>query len=121
LLVPGGLFGDFDGDLDVDDADFDSFRLCYTGADNGPVAPGCEAGDGDGDGDIDCLDWREFRAAFVDSSAYTPAMPIDDFVAVLMEDPDVTALDQCLADTDDNDVNNAADIQLLIDAILGAP
>lgn len=118
LLVPDLIFGDFDNDQDVDADDFEQFKLCYTGSDNGPVAPGCEAGDELGDGDIDCLDWRAFRAAFQNSSGYTPAMEIDDFVAVLTDDMDVTDLDRCLADTNDDDINDGSDIQGLIDALL---
>ena len=118
LLVPDLMFGDFDNDQDVDEADFTQFKLCYTGADNGPVAPGCEAGDELGDGDIDCLDWRSFRAAFQTSSGYTPAMEIDDFVAVLLEDMDATDLDYCLADTNDSDANDGSDVQLFVDALL---
>lgn len=118
LLVPDQIFGDFDNDQDVDASDFEQFKLCYTGSDNGPVAPGCAAGDELGDDDIDCSDWRAFRSAFLASSGYTPAMNIDDFVAVLMEDMDVTDLDICLADTNDDDVNDGSDIQGLVDALL---
>lgn len=119
LLIPGGMFGDFDGDQDVDADDFEQFKLCFTGTDNGPVVEACEPGDEDGDGDIDCLDWRAFRAAFIADSGYTPTMEIDDFVAVLLEDQDVTELDTCLADTNDDDVNDAGDVQPYVDSILG--
>lgn len=118
LSIEDRLFGDFDGDDDVDGDDYEQFRLCYTGADNGPVTEVCEPGDENGDGDIDCLDWRAFRAAVLADSGFTPAMPIDDFVAVLLEDMDVTPLDTCLADTNDDDVNDAADVQPYVDALL---
>ncbi len=60
LLCPG----DFDGDNDVDEDDFDAFESCFTGPGGGPVGPGCGPGDFDGDDDIDCDDWALFVAAW---------------------------------------------------------
>ena len=54
-----GMAGDFDGDGDVDLADFAQFEICFTGP-GGTLAPGCGPGDFDGDNDIDCDDWAEF-------------------------------------------------------------
>ncbi|HKQ50575.1 MAG TPA: S8 family serine peptidase [Phycisphaerae bacterium] len=120
LNIPVLMFGDFDGDFDVDAPDFDQFRLCFTGPE-GVIGPECERGDSDGDGDVDCEDWREFRDAFFASSGYTPALPIDDFVAVLLEDMDATDADRCLADTNDDDINDGEDIQPHTDALLSQP
>ena len=58
--------GDFDGDGDVDIVDSSQFASCFTGADGGPVDPGCEVGDLDADGDIDCDDWDLFVLAWTD-------------------------------------------------------
>lgn len=120
LNVPVQMFGDFDGDQDVDGSDFDQFRLCYTGS-KGLAAPECEPGDSNGDGDVDCEDWRAFRDAFLASSGYTPAMPVEDFVAVLLEDLDVTNTDLCLADANDDDMNDGLDIQPYTDALMSGP
>jgi len=57
--VCNGMAGDFDGDGDVDLADFAQFEICFTGP-GGTLAPGCGPGDFDGDNDIDCDDWAEF-------------------------------------------------------------
>lgn len=50
------LFGDADGDADVDANDFAAFRGAFGGSD--PVF------DSDGDGDIDAADFGQFRARF---------------------------------------------------------
>lgn len=118
LHIPDQLFGDFDNDGDIDEDDFEQFRICYTGADAGPVVPQCEPGDSDADGDVDCVDWQAFRAAFLASSGYTPTMGIDEFVAVLLDHFDVTELERCLADADDDDVNDALDVQPYTDALM---
>ncbi len=118
LLIPDQIFGDFDNDGDVDANDFEQFRLCFTGTDSGPVIPGCEAGDSDDDGDIDCIDWQAFRAAFLASSGYTPTMGIEEFVAVLLDHFDVTELERCLADANDDTANDALDVQPFVDALM---
>jgi len=51
------LFGDNDGDGDVDAADFAAFRGTFGAATN-------LAFDGDGDGDVDAADFASFRARF---------------------------------------------------------
>ncbi|MCO6435614.1 MAG: hypothetical protein J5J06_00825 [Phycisphaerae bacterium] len=58
--------GDTDRDGDVDSDDRTEFEICFTGADAGPVAPGCERHDMDGDQDIDCADWAQFGQAWTD-------------------------------------------------------
>jgi hypothetical protein len=50
------LFGDFDGDGDVDAADFAAFRAAF--GTNNPIF------DFDGDGDVDAADFAAFRARF---------------------------------------------------------
>jgi hypothetical protein len=56
------IWGDFDDDGDVDEADQETFENCFSG-EGQPAAPGCEPADADGDGDVDCTDW----SAFVDA------------------------------------------------------
>jgi hypothetical protein len=56
------LFGDFDGDGDVDLADAARFQACFTG-DDGPFEPGCEPGDANGDERIDLSDLAAFDRA----------------------------------------------------------
>jgi hypothetical protein len=63
--------GDFDGDLDVDSADFAAFAGCFAG----PGVPyaqgeGCHLGDFDFDADVDCDDHTAFAVAW---TAGTPA------------------------------------------------
>lgn len=118
LFVEARAFGDFDGDQDVDGDDFENFKLCFTGQDQGPLTEFCDVGDHDGDGDIDCLDWREFKAAVETSSGFTPTLDIDAFVAVLLEDIDVIELEVCLADANDDDVNDGLDVQPYVDALM---
>jgi len=49
--------GDFDGDGDVDTADWAVFETCFTGPDAGPLTYLCDPGDMDRDRDIDCTDY----------------------------------------------------------------
>ena len=58
------IFGDFDGDEDIDLIDYVILSGCVTGPDAGPVDFGCELGNFDCDGDIDLADLHEFQAAF---------------------------------------------------------
>lgn len=63
---PDPLAGDFDGDGDVDLADFAAFGQCFGGS-GLPPAPGCPAGvdaDLDGDGDVDLSDFAIFAQNF---------------------------------------------------------
>ena len=53
---------DFDGDRDVDLADFGHLQACYTGPLAGPPDPGCEDADFDGDNHIDQDDFTIFQA-----------------------------------------------------------
>lgn len=60
---------DFDGDGDVDTADFSQFAACFGGSFN-PPAPSCPAGvnaDLDGDSDVDAADFALFAQAFTGS------------------------------------------------------
>ena len=58
-------FGDFDGDGDVDAADFSMFIFCMQGPDQ-TFAPGsfCLDGDADGDSDADLHDFAAFQQSF---------------------------------------------------------
>jgi hypothetical protein len=58
--VPGFAFGDFDGDGDVDLADFAHVPACLTGPIAGPLAPGCAPFDSDSDSDVDLHDAAVF-------------------------------------------------------------
>lgn len=63
------LTADFDGDGDVDTADFGLFAQCFAGAANPPAA-GCPAGvdaDLDDDGDVDTSDFGLFSQQFTGS------------------------------------------------------
>lgn len=62
LLVRAEVGGDFDGDGDLDGADFGAFSLCYNGAGN--PAGGCEGADFDGDGDVNGDDYDAFVECF---------------------------------------------------------
>jgi hypothetical protein len=64
--------GDFDGDLDVDLADFGEFQICYTGTGALPE-PGCERADLDGNGDVDPVDFVILAGCL--SGANIPATP----------------------------------------------
>ncbi|MBN2561778.1 MAG: S8 family serine peptidase [Phycisphaerae bacterium] len=119
FVVTDELFGDFDGDSNVDEDDFEMFKVCYTGQDGGPVAPECEPGDSNGDNDVDCQDWLAFEQAFQDSSGYPPArlLEIEEFIAVLL-DPEQDEVLQCIADVNHDGSNDGLDIQLYTDALL---
>jgi len=67
--VSRALLGDFDGDGDVDLADFTQFQLCFGGSSN-PPAPTCPQGvdaDLDSDGDVDLADFLIFQQNFTGS------------------------------------------------------
>lgn len=70
------LPGDFDGDGDVDQDDFDAFEQCFTGA-GGQAGAGCELGDFDGDDDIDCDDWALFVLAWTEAGT-PPSLTVCD-------------------------------------------
>ncbi len=55
---------DFDGDLDVDDADFDLFQACATGPGVPISAADCDPADLDGDRDVDQSDFATFQRCF---------------------------------------------------------
>ena len=61
------VFGDFDGDEDVDLTDYATFSGCMTGPNGGPVDAGCALGDFDCDGDLDLNDFAAFQEAFAGS------------------------------------------------------
>jgi len=58
------LPGDWDGDGDVDLADFTQFLACMTGPEGGALGPGCNAFDFDADLDVDLIDAAEFSRNF---------------------------------------------------------
>jgi hypothetical protein len=118
LTVTAQVFGDFDGDTDVDADDLAQFRICYTGDDGGPVTSTCSPGDSDSDTDVDCTDWQAFRAAFFASSGYWPTLSVDEFVQVLL-DPDADEVLRCMADMDLNALNDGQDIRLYVTTVLG--
>ena len=71
--VPGSQFalislvrlpGDWDGDGDVDIADYAEFAGCLTGPDGGPLGPGCSLFDFDSDVDVDLGDMTAFQGYF---------------------------------------------------------
>jgi len=67
VVVVELLAGDYDNDGDIDLDDYAEFPDCMTGADNGPIALGCEAFDFDVDDDVDLLDFAEFQVGFTGS------------------------------------------------------
>jgi len=58
-----GLVGDWEGDGDVDSADYARFEPCFGGSGT-PPGPGCRVFDSDSDNDVDCDDWVEFHTAW---------------------------------------------------------
>lgn len=57
--------GDFDGDQDVDLADFARFQVCFTGTSHDePLDAECAMMDFDSDGDIDLEDFGAFQVTF---------------------------------------------------------
>jgi len=118
LFVSDELIGDFNDDGFVDEADFEQFKLCYTGQDGGPIAPGCEAGDANGDNDVDCSDWLVFEQSFVQSSGVRPIIELDQFIPVLL-DPEQDEVFRCIGDMNHDDLNDGRDIQPYCDAALG--
>ena len=61
------LFGDYGGDDDVDEDDFDAFWSCFAGL---PLVTGCAIFDFDADDDLDCDDWAYFEAAWTGAGVY---------------------------------------------------
>lgn len=60
--------GDFDGDGNVDLADFAAFQNCFdTKGDGGPGSPQCDPGDFDANGAVDLLDFLGFAKKLADS------------------------------------------------------
>ncbi len=64
--TPVAMRFDFDGDHDVDLADFLAFVACFSGP-GVAHAPGCESGDADLDGDVDLSDAIAFQNALTGS------------------------------------------------------
>jgi hypothetical protein len=64
VYAPVALESDFDGDGDVDLADFSAFQACFNGP-NRPPAEGCAVdADFDNDDDVDLADFGVFQACF---------------------------------------------------------
>lgn len=61
LLAAPLLFGDADGDCDVDLVDFAGLQRFFSGSGN-PYSPGGAVFDSDGDGDVDFTDFQTFAA-----------------------------------------------------------
>ncbi|MFH1417420.1 MAG: S8 family serine peptidase [Planctomycetota bacterium] len=118
LAVTDDLYGDFDGDDDVDDFDFSEFKRCYTGDGGGPVEQDCQPGDSDGDTDIDCTDWLAFEQAFFNSAGYLPIAEMDEFLGALV-DPTQDEVFRCIADMNHDGGSDGLDIQPYADALLG--
>jgi len=55
---------DFDGDGDVDLADFNFMQSCFNGPNRPPQSGGCEVADLDGDSDVDLSDFFQFQWCF---------------------------------------------------------
>ena len=53
---------DTDGDGDSDLLDVAMLQRCFTGANNGPVAAGCESANRDNDNDVDLDDYAAFAS-----------------------------------------------------------
>jgi hypothetical protein len=67
------VWADFDGDEDVDVADFAHFQVCFSGATQASPA-GCDDADADGDTDVDVSDFAQFSLCFSGASQ-APACP----------------------------------------------
>lgn len=62
LSIPPALApADFDGDTDVDSADYAHFLGCFTGPGVGPLSPACTDADLDHDLDVDAIDFGRFQ------------------------------------------------------------
>lgn len=55
---------DFEGDGDVDAADFGRFAACFNTSGQPPASPACSSADADRDGDVDGSDLAAFQACF---------------------------------------------------------
>lgn len=66
------LYGDFNGDGEVDAADFPAFEDCYSGSAL-PRPVGCEPFDFDADGDVDCADYSGLGQAWT-AATITPVL-----------------------------------------------
>jgi PKD repeat protein len=64
IAIIGQAAADFDGDGDVDQADFGHLQACFTGMGLGPPAAGCDKADLDGDTDVDELDIQRLAGCF---------------------------------------------------------
>jgi hypothetical protein len=64
---------DFDGDCDVDGADYGTFASCFNGTGNA-VAPACAVADLNGDNSVDGVDYGLFASCF-NGTGNPPACP----------------------------------------------
>ncbi|MCP4248605.1 MAG: hypothetical protein GY778_16280 [bacterium] len=63
----GALFGDFDGDGDVDEVDYSFFDICFEGPDWPPFFQECALFDFDSDNDVDLDDFGGFQSYYTGS------------------------------------------------------
>jgi hypothetical protein len=66
---------DFNEDGYVNQDDLAVFTACMTGADQGPVVPGCEQPDFDRDGDVDLDDFGDFQICISGTEFADPTCP----------------------------------------------
>lgn len=59
-----GLFGDGNGDCEVDSADYTEWSTCFTGPAVAASPPACAAADMDHDGDVDLFDYLLLQESF---------------------------------------------------------
>ncbi|MCO6439173.1 MAG: hypothetical protein J5J06_18945 [Phycisphaerae bacterium] len=60
------VYGDSNGDQQVNQSDYNAFAPCYTGDGVSPVPPGCAIFDFNADNDVDCGDFASFAGAWTE-------------------------------------------------------
>jgi murein tripeptide amidase MpaA len=74
------VHGDFNGDSEVDAADFPPFEVCFSGPDV-PRPVGCAVFDFDTDGDVDCADYSNLGQAWTGATTTPAFAPCPEFAA----------------------------------------